>query len=539
MLESVLALCIIGLPLFKWRQNELARMIPLVGIAIITSIIILVHTMNTPMQVIYDPITISMICMAVWFGASLLWSDSHLSEWEFQAWVSYLFICYLSRYANPMILLAILMVVGITFAVMSLGEMVRMKIKKQIFSAYWIPRIWFIFGNPVHNMALMTIPLFISIWAGFNISPWWFTASVLMGFNMALSYSYGSYVGVLAGIFTILILTKSYSILILLAITLAILFTCYMIKSFQPSLSRRKTSIMIRLTYLKATLEMLKKTFFYGYGLNMFRKLYPELNPTLFKSEKIKEFIKKSGGVELNTGHRPHNDLADIAIEVGVLGLVLFCSMFYFISWDAIDPIFIGAFVAYATMSLFFFPLREVHTAIGFWVFTGILMGLGDTVEITFNHIATIVAILILLRLLYGVIIKGTGLYFFSLTQKEKPVDAEKNIRMAIACDPYCARYLMFGFLIHAEKEPGIAYEYAQRQLAHFDGGKVKWGVYDQFARAILRFSGINVAEMYIHKALHLNPEYERSKELLGFIHQHKENMNAMMKQQGGLPNGG
>jgi hypothetical protein len=63
------------------------------------------------------------------------------------------------------------------------------------------------------------------------------------------------------------------------------------------------------------------------------------------------------------------------------------------------------------------------------------------------------------------------------------------------------------------------------RQVSHFDGGKVKWGVYDQFARVVFRISGIGIAEMYCKKALGLNPDFKPSQELLGFINKTKENM--------------
>lgn len=532
MLETVLVLCVVGLPLFKWRQNELARMIPLVIISGIVSIIILVHGMNTPIFLIYDPITIAMGCLALWIGASLMWTDSHQSAWECQAWLSYLLLTYLARYADSMILLSFIMSTGIAFSIMALGFMVKHNYRGLIFNDDWISKFWYLFGNRVHIATLLIIPFFISLWAGLNIGWWWFIGSIIMGIYLSICRSRGAFIGIIAGLLYMLFIMKFYYLLIILG-----LFSALLAYIFRKKFTI--TSILTRLIYYKAAFEMIKKRYLYGFGLNMFRKVYPDLNPTLFKSEKIRKLIHDSGGVELATGHRPHNDLVDIAVEIGVLGLILFCSMFYFISWGSIDPIFIGAFVAYGVASMFFFPLREVHTAISFWVFTGILMGFGQGEPLLVHPFIGIVLILLICRVIYGAFIKFTGLYFFSLTQKENGGDNPLgNIKMAIGCDPYCARYLMFGFLFHVDKDPELAFEYAQRQLMHFDGGKVKWGVYDQFARALLRISGINAAEMYIRKALHINPEYPRSLELLGFVHKSKENIREVMKKQGGLPNG-
>jgi hypothetical protein len=131
----------------------------------------------------------------------------------------------------------------------------------------------------------------------------------------------------------------------------------------------------------------------------------------------------------------------------------------------------------------------------------------------------------LVLRILYATSLKAIGLYFFHCTQNGKHPDLRGNIKKAIGCDPYNGNYLMYGVLFHVEHEPEVAFEYAMRQLNHFDGGKVKWGVYDQFARVVMRISGIGIAGMYCEKALKLNPDFKPSQELLGFINKTKENM--------------
>jgi hypothetical protein len=526
MVESVLALCIIGLPLFRWWQTELARMIPFIGITVLLSICIFVQAMNTPMQFIYDQATIAMICFALWLGASLMWTDSHQSVWEFQAWMSYLVICYISRYCDSMILLPVIMVTGVGFAVMSVFYMAKLKLSGENpgsnidMKNKWLPRIWFIFGNQVHNSAILIIPLFISIWAGMNINPLWFLATVVMGLNIIMCKGVGAYIGIFVGILTFLFMMKLYLLMGVFIVLTVILFTIYLSRNYNH---KRLKSLNIRLVYLYIVGMLLKKRYLFGYGLNMFKKLSPEINPILFENKRLRGWIDKfSTTADANTGHRPHNDLADIALELGILGLVVFGFIFYFIPWGSVDPVFIGAFIAYAIMSLFFFPLREVHTAIGFWIFTGILMGMGETVLIDIPQVLCFVIILLLIRVLYGVIIKFAGLYFFNLVQTTENGRA-KNIRMAIGCDPYNAQYLMYGFITHVEKEPEIAFEYAARQLYHYDGGLVKWGVYDQFARALLRTPNIIYAEMFAEKAMRLCHDFAESKELLQFIGKIKE----------------
>lgn len=528
MLEVALAILIIGLTLFKWRQNELARMIPLVAVTSLIGIVLLLT--GKSFFFMNDMAAIAMLGVSLWLGASLLWTDSHLSAWEFQAWIAYLFIAYLSRYADPFILLPVIMITGTAFAIMSLGFMVKFKYRGKLLFDPWLEKFWFLFGNPVHTAALEIIPLFISVWAGINLSPIWFIATALMLAHILIphpvSNSRGAIIGIIVGAVFVLFALKLYFVIGLLIIVSAI--TIYY---FRNNFTLR--SVLVRIIYYKASYEMLKVNPMFGYGLNMFRKIYPEFNPALFANERIRKLINEAGGVELATGHRPHNDLVDIAVELGLMGLAFFCLMFLFIPWGLIDPVFIGAFIAYAVGSMFFFPLREVHTAIGFWVFTGILMGFGDGVFIHIHPLIAMVVILLLCRIIYGASVKLAGLYFFDLTQRENGGDnPKKNIRMALGCDPYCARYLMFAFLFHVETEPELAFEYAQRQLMHFDGGKVKWGVYDQFARAVLRIAGINMAEMYVKKALHINPEYPRSRELLGFIHKNKEMMAEQIKKQ-------
>ena len=523
MLESVLMLSLIGLPLFYWHQNELSRMIPLIFIAGIAGIITLVHGVNASWSIINDYGAISMLCFALWIMASITWTESSQSVYESYAFISLLFLSYLCRYADPGVILGTIMVMGVAFSLPSIYY--KLKKEKDLMKRH------FIFGNQVHNAAFTIIPLFISLWATINISPYFAIASLIMFANFWVNPSRGAIIGLAAGLFTTSTLMFGYWSLLSLIVVPILIFDHYCLK--ERDKKRRIGHFLSRFIYWTAAVQMIRRRYLYGHGLNMFRKLYPDINPSLFTNPKMVELYKKTGGIERNTGHRPHNDLLDITVELGLIGLLIFCSIFYYINWSSIDPLFIGAFVAYAVMSMFFFPLREVHTSIGFWAFVGVLMGQGVTVPVTIDPVLGIVAIAIILRILYATGVKFMGLYFFNRAMNPKLVsEREANIRAAVGCDPYRSRYLMYAFLFHVEKHPELAFEYSMRQLMHFDGGKVKWGVYDQFARAVMRYPSLNIAEAYVLKALRICPEYERSKELLEFIEVQKKHVEKIQNME-------
>ncbi len=75
--------------------------------------------------------------------------------------------------------------------------------------------------------------------------------------------------------------------------------------------------------------------------------------------------------------------------------------------------------------------------------------------------------------------------------------------------------YLTDGYYYNVFDKPELAFQFASRCMENYDGGKVRWGVCDQYARALLRFGGMNIAESAVKYALHICPDFQQSQELL------------------------
>ncbi|MDD5348433.1 MAG: hypothetical protein PHT59_07460, partial [Candidatus Omnitrophica bacterium] len=71
------------------------------------------------------------------------------------------------------------------------------------------------------------------------------------------------------------------------------------------------------------------------------------------------------------------------------------------------------------------------------------------------------------------------------------------------------------GYFYHVPNMPEYAFQYASRCLEHYDGGKVKHGIMDQYARALLRLGGFNTARMALRYALFICPGFKQSETLL------------------------
>jgi len=491
--------------MFHFRQAEMVRLIPVIFIAGFVSLYVLA-TRQIPM--IWDYPTLGMICFGLWLMASTLWTDNHQAIHEMYSLVALLILGYLARFADYAVIFGVILAVGTAFAIMSTYHRRNGKTGKD----WERKKIHYVFGNPTHSSQFDILPLFISLWASFEISFFFLAFTAILLIDIYNQKTEGTFIGLVSGFIIIgIIVLKWYMLLALLF--LSVVITPYKNKKKESKFH----SIYIRFAYWIAAWDMIKRRYLFGLGLNMFRKELENMGDTM------KELRAKLGVI---TGHRPHNDLLDIALELGLFGLIIFVFIFVFIPWGSINPFLIGGFVAWMVAGLFFFPLREIHTALPFWCFVGVLMGLGSVEMVVINPIIAVVVGLLVLRILYATSIKALGVYFFHCTQNGKyPNELAENIKKAIGCDPYNGNYLMYGVLFHVEKEPEVAFEYAMRQLVTFDGGKVKWGVYDQFSRVVMRISGLGLADIYCKKALALNPDFTQAKEMFEFINKTKENM--------------
>ncbi|MBE3145297.1 MAG: O-antigen ligase family protein [Planctomycetes bacterium] len=506
------------IPFFSWQQREEGR--NLVSM-LITGVFMLLWLYTGTVPIVWDTTTTLVMCFGIWMAASMLWTNSRQSSQDLYMMICGLVVFLVARRIELSMLLWILFAPGVVFAAASLFYRNAKHPKKK----------WPIFGNPNHIGAFLLVPLFSGAWLTFNVSWWIAPLVVLIAVALSLNQCRGAQLGALAGL-TFIACTQSPWMFFLLPVVVVVAWAVYQSTRNRGIFDRKGVrdvsgSNWHRLSMWIAALRLIQKTPMTGYGLRTFRREYPSVVPEIIKSK----FFAKGASIESQTSHRIHNDHLEIIFELGLVGYAIFIALFSSLQWAA-SPLLAGAVIAFAVHGLFFFPLREAHTAYPFWALAG---GMATTPipVITINPIIGLVLFCVVCRILYEVGVKMLGLSYYDQSVKiavaPNPTDKvgrealakrQQYINNAIKCDPYNNIYLTEGYYYNVFDNPEPAFQYASRCMENYDGGKVKWGVADQYARALLRLGGFGVAKMAVKYALHICPDFKQSIELMGQIKQ-------------------
>lgn len=520
MLEFAYIFLLVGcIPFFRWQQKYEGR--NLVS-ALITGLFLIAWLASGTFPLTWDNTTIAVLCFSAWMIASMFWTYSRQSAMDIYTLFCCLTIFLITRRMTFDILMPILFVPGLVFAGVSLYYY-----NLPIIEAEDQRRKWPIFGNSNHVGAFLLVPLFVGLWLSFNISFWFYIPTIIICVAIALNQCRGSQLGALTGLLFVSCTQTKLMLVAIPIILVAAIFLC----------RKRITSILHRFSVLIAALMIIKKAPIAGHGLRTFRREYPNIIPELLDNKSLNSIFnkdvrkdKRTSIVEQKSSHRIHNDLLEIVLELGLIGLVLFIAIFTSLSWD--NYFFAGAVIAFAIHGLFFFPLREAHTAFPFFALLGTMAATSQG-TLTINPVIIITLCLIISKIIYQISIKTQGLYLYG---KACNINAEPNIHSdrldlkiyylnkAISCDPYNNMYLTDGYYFNVFHNPEIAFQYASKCMENYDGGKVRWGVADQYARALLRLGGFGVAKMAVNFALSICPDFKQSKELL-------KQINAMENQ--------
>jgi len=507
------------IPFYSWQQMEEGR--NLVSMLITGAFLIMWLATNT-LPFVWDTTTIYALCFASWMVASIFWSNSRQSSRDLFFMLCGLVVFMSARTIPFEILVPILFVPGLIFSCMHLynykPDSFYIKRKKIEGHAGNISpkKVYPIFGNHNHLGAFMLIPLFAGAWLALNISLYIAILILPIVFTLALGKCRGAQMAAIIGLSYVACMQTPY----LLAGIPVVLIVAYLICRARGKTFYESTSGRISL-YL-ATLLLIKKAPLSGHGLRTFRREYSAVVPEIRRNRLLKHFYAKDQSIEEAKSHRVHNDHMEIILELGIIGYVLFILIFTSFLWTE-NILLSGAIIAYAVHGLFFFPLREAHTAYPFWALAGGIAGT-SVAPITVTPIIATVSILIIARIMCWVGVKILGLSYYHKEIKIGVAPNAKNdallrkqawINLAIKCDPYNSLYLTEGYYYNVFDNPEVAFQFASRCMENFDGGKVRWGVCDQYARALLRLGGLGAAKMAVKYALHINPDFKQSQELM------------------------
>jgi hypothetical protein len=510
MLGELYVLILAGLiPFFSWQQREEGRNYVSM---IVTGLFMILWLCTGTVPIVWDTTTILVLCFAMWMIASIFWSYSRQSSLDLYSLMVGLVIFLAARRISLPVLMPILFIPGVIFAAAVIWYRKADHPKKK----------WFIFGNDNHIGAFLLVPLFAGAWLTFNLSWWIAPLVVVIAVAMAINRCRGAKLGALVGLMYVACMQTAWALCLIPVCAVAVLVVMYYRKY-----DSRFVNLFHRETLTLAALYLIKRAPLAGHGLRTFRREYPAIVPELVKSK----FYHDGYPTEGRTSHRIHNDHLELIMELGIIGYILFISIFSSLLWAA-NPLFAGAVIAFAVHGLFFFPLREAHTANPFFALAGAMAPTSAAV-MAFHPLIATAFVLIVGRILWIIITRTFGLSQYDLATKiavtpmpqskqEKALLAQRQgfINAAIRCDPYNNVYLTEGYYYNVFDNPEQAFQYASRCMENYDGGKVRWGVCDQYARALLRLGGFGVVKMAARYALHICPTFKQTIELMQQVEQ-------------------
>jgi len=506
------AFVIVGVLIFSyWQQREEGRNH---FAALITGAFIILWVCTNTLPISIDNTTLAVGGFLVWMLASQYWNHSRHGILDISLWFVGMTLFMVGRKLSFQTVFPIVFIPALCMSAVAIYYYHK--------KATHPGELWPIFGNSNHNGVFYLMPIFIGAYMSVTYSYLFVIPTAVIVYALAISQCRAAQAGlIVASIFV----ACSYTFWSLFLIPVAGLII------WRVFLSRVKiiyNAFSGRLSLWMATIMIIRRNVLAGTGMRTFRREYPAEVPELLTHRLTRGFYAKGSTIESQCSHRAHNDHLETILELGVIGAILFYSIFTFL--PGVDPILAGAIVAVAVDGFFFFPLREAHTAFPFWLFSGTLAST-QAPTVVVPLMVGVVIILVVGRMMLWMATKLQGLYYYDQavrlvvvpnpeTMFDKNVLATRCrfIDLAIHVDPYNNVYLTEGYYYNVFNNPEKAFQYASRCMENYDGGKVKWGVADQYARALMRMGGFGVAKMALNHALTVCPDFKQSRELLNQI---------------------
>lgn len=294
------------------------------------------------------------------YTLSVFWSDFPANAIEdiLKWWAFFLFFLFCQSVPGDLLLIAVFIPAPFMAAYGLIQNILKAdplnkEIDKTIKAEHGPYCIWGWLGNTNYMGAYLLPQIFIGLYLAFEISFLFLLPVVLISITMALSRCKASW---LAFVLAVCIIDWQLCIFIPLIIAL----TAYMIRP--ERLWDRISKHDGRFDYQRVCWALFKKRPLFGWGPKIFRR----------KISQMQRFVKNEKYVG---GQSPHNEYAEILIEVGLVGFGL-----YVVFWVLLvqagygNPLLLAGLVAFAVDSVFFFTLRLSSTAIPFLVLASVVV---------------------------------------------------------------------------------------------------------------------------------------------------------------------
>jgi hypothetical protein len=283
-------------------------------------------------QLLVDSITISVFTIALWLFASLIWTETKYSVLELFSWLSYLLLFMAARTVKTEYIMWLLIPNGVYLSSYQLYLQIKHRNtdwQKKKVGITTFP----LFGNSNHNASFMLTSFYAALWLSIYSTPIMWIFTIILGIAIVRTKCRGAIVALFVSLLSFLCMIKSEMIIY----TLILLF----VLSIPGGKRFLSGSFKDRFDIYIDAIKKIHPRWITGRGLNFFR-------------------LTKYG--------RVHNDIIEIVGEAGLIGLFLFIMLFVQIKFD---PVILSCLIAFVIAGMFFYPLREVHTAVPFWIIMG------------------------------------------------------------------------------------------------------------------------------------------------------------------------
>ncbi len=320
------ALSCVALVWFGWRQDLQGRAYPFVCLSCLYGALMLANGQSVPM----DGVTCAVLSLSVWMLTSALWAEKSYSAMELLVWLSYLMLFMAAR---TIPIEAVMWIVLPTPSVLAALQLYSQANKKSRGERNDFP----LFGNSNHNGSAMLVGLCAALWLSFNVSIYAMFFVILIGVAIAKTKCRGATIAMMVPFLVVMFMVK-WEVLLYAAIFIGVFVAT---NRERLMATFRGEGLADRMEIYLDAARRARGRILVGRGLNYYR--------------------------DLPYG-RVHNDHLEIVGEIGLIGYGLFLSIFLM---SSIDVFGWATLFAVFVSGLFFFPLREVHTAAPFWAMMG------------------------------------------------------------------------------------------------------------------------------------------------------------------------
>ncbi len=280
-----------------------------------------------------------------------------------------------------------------------------------------------------------------------------------------------------------------------------------------PFMVKKYQTMRFRLCFIKSAWYLIRERPFLGHGMRMYRREVYRANVKLNEDTKGKFLDKKNYA---NPKPREvHNDYVGFAVEVGLVGLILFMSVIVAVLIGAATNLSLGTVVlTYGVLAmmvdgLVFYPFRQAGMGIIFWTLLA-MVSVATTTAVPVYYTPTILASLIIGLIVCIPLGRTTYAYVMSnyLANKAFVTKDARYIKRAERYDRYNSMLLSAVIPPLMNTDVIAACACSNRIIEHFDGDTIPWSTWTNYGNARLGLGSVMEAKRAYEIATSYLPYY-------------------------------